>query len=502
MPETTPQEYLWSWEDLEKALTENYKSPDIDFMRLVFDYAKEAHAGMKRRTGADYIIHPTATAVRLAEMKLPMNIVAAGLLHDVPEDTERTIEEVRVEFGEDIANIVEGVTKLEKIKYRGMERYAENLRKMFLAMANDVRVVFVKFADRLHNVETLFVMPDNKRKRIAKEVLEIYAPIASRLGMGEMKGKLEDGSFKYMYPEKYKKATEILKTNAQVRESDLEKAINTAKKTLEEVGIKPLQIKGRRKFIYSFWRKLQRYHGDVSKIYDLVAIRIVVESVADCYATLGALHSNWPPLKGRIKDYIAQPKPNGYQSLHTTVFDENCGIVEFQIRTEDMHEEAEYGVAAHWRYKEGGGDKPMKQSEVPWMEDMMEIHKEISSGQDFLKHLEEVKLDMFQDRIFVFTPEADVIDLPDGSTPIDFAYSIHTDIGNSCISAHVNDQLVPLDTRLKSGDMVTIITNKAKKSPNPEWEKFVKTSLAKSKIKAANRSKVKKWIDTVMTKKK
>ncbi|MBT6254187.1 bifunctional (p)ppGpp synthetase/guanosine-3',5'-bis(diphosphate) 3'-pyrophosphohydrolase [Candidatus Uhrbacteria bacterium] len=497
--ETNLKEKLWSWEELEETLKDRYEDPDIISVRLAFDYASEAHAGKKRYTGAPYIIHPTATAIRLAQMQLPLAVVIAGLLHDVPEDTDRTIEDVEAEFGADIAKIVSGVTKLGKVKYRGIERYAENLRKMFLAMAADVRVVFVKFADRLHNVETLFAMPEAKRSRVAKEVLEIYAPIASRLGMGDMKGRLEDNAFKYAFPKEYKEAVSLLDQNVQVREGDIDKTIDKAKTVLESDGVKIEQVKGRRKFVFSFWRKLKRYHGDLSKIYDIVAIRVVVKDVADCYAVLGTLHSHWPPLKGRIKDYIAQPKPNGYQSLHTTVFDETCGIVEFQIRTHEMHEQAEYGVAAHWNYKQEGSEK--KFDTMPWMEDLVDIHKEISAGEDFLTHLEEVKLDMFQDRIFVLTPEGDVIDLPEYSTPVDFAYAIHTEVGNQTVNAHVNDQAVPLDTILKSGDMVSITTNKSRKGPNPEWLKFVKTNQAQTKIRAATKSKVKQWIETMSRKK-
>ena len=500
MENKAPTEYLWSWTDLEKAMKSRYRKADIDFVSLAYGYAKEAHAGQKRRTGAPYLIHPTATAVRLAEMELPVSVIVAGLLHDVPEDTPRTLEEVRKEFGDEVAQIVDGVTKLGRVKYRGIERYAENLRKMFLAMAADVRVVFVKFADRLHNVETLHVMPENKRVRIAKEVLEIYVPIASRLGMGEMKGKLEDHAFMYAYPKEYNKAKELLNENVHLREGDMDKTIDKARTLLEDGGIKIESITGRAKFVYSFWKKLQRYHSDVSKIYDLVAIRVIVKDIADCYAVLGILHSHWPPLKGRIKDYIAQPKPNGYKSLHTTVFDETCGIVEFQIRTQEMHDLAEYGVAAHWNYKQKGASTPL--NIIPWMEDLVEIHKEISSGRDFLQHLEEVKLDMFQDRIFVLTPQGDVIDLPEGSTPVDFAYSIHTEVGNTCVGAQVNDQAVPLDTQLKSGDMCSILTSKSRKHPNPEWLEFVKTNHAQTKIRAATKSKVKQWIDSMMSKKK
>lgn len=490
-----PQEYLWKFEDLEKALNTHYEHPDIARVRDAYLYAKEAHGTKRRYSGAPYIIHPIATAVRLAEMQLPLEIVIAGLLHDVPEDTDRTLEDVRAVFGEDIASMVAGVTKLGKVKYRGIERYAENLRKMFLAMAADVRVVFIKFADRLHNVETLFAMSESKRQRVAKEVLEIYAPIASRLGMGDMKGKLEDNAFRYAMPKEYETAKTLFDQQAQAKAHDIEQTIAEASRQLKKGGVVVHSLSGRKKFLFSFWRKLQSYHGDISKIYDLIAVRIIVDSVADCYGALGILHANWVPLKGRIKDYIAQPKPNGYQSLHTTVLDEHCGIVEFQIRTKEMHDEAEFGIAAHWHYKQQGSQDVPK---ITWMQDLIDIHKEIASGEDFLKHLDEVKLDMFQDRIFVLTPEGDVVDLPEGSTPVDFAYHIHTEVGNKCISASVNDQTVPLDTRLKSGDMCAIVIDKKRKGPNPEWLKFVKTHHAQSKIRAATRNRVKQWIDVMM----
>lgn len=493
-----PTEKIWSWEDLEEAIQSHYQDPDLALVRRAYEFARDAHEGQKRYTGADYIIHPTATAVRLAEMELPLEVVIAGLLHDVPEDTDASFDDVREAFGDDVASIVQGVTKLGKVKYRGIERYAENLRKMFLAMAEDVRVVFVKFSDRLHNAETLFARPKHKRARIAQEILQIYAPIASRLGMGDMKGRLEDAAFEHAEPKEFAETKEMFDENVTVRKSDLTKTIEEAKRLLEEAGVDVIDVMGRKKFLYSFWKKLKRYHNDVSKIYDLVAIRIIVHDIADCYAVLGVLHAHWPPLKGRIKDYIAQPKPNGYQSLHTTVFDETCGIVEFQIRTKEMHDHAEYGIAAHWHYKSDGSQKPLRT--MPWIDELAGIQKEIDAGQDFLERLEDVKLDMFQDRIFVLTPEGDVIDLPEESTPVDFAYAIHTEVGNTCVAAQVNDQAVPLNTELKSGDMCTIITNKSRRHPNPEWLEFVKTNHARTKIRAATKSKVKQWIDSMIKK--
>lgn len=489
-------ERLWSFDDLEASMRAHYKNPDITFLRSVYNFAADAHKGMVRFTGAPYIIHPVATAVRLADMSLPIAIVAAGLLHDVPEDTEKTLDDIRERFGGEIAELVNGVTKLGKVKYRGIDRYAENLRKMFLAMAADIRVVFIKFADRLHNLETLEAMPENKRGRVAKEVLEIYAPIASRLGMGEMKGRMEDIAFRYGDPEAYAKARALYDEEVRHHEEDIHTLIDEAATLVKEAHVNLLRVNGRRKGLYSYWQKLGRYHFDPTKVYDVVAVRFVVETIADCYTVLGLLHGRWSPLRGRIKDYIAQPKPNGYQSLHTTVLDDNGHIVEFQIRTKEMHEKAEFGIAAHWHYKDDGSEKPTPS--LPWIQELVNIQKEVTSGKDFLKKLDEVRLDMFNNRIFVFTPQGDVIDLPEGSTPIDFAYAIHSQVGDKCTGATVNSHTVTLDSVLKSGDMCTILTDKKRKGPNPDWLKFAHTHHARNKIRQATRSTVKRWIDAVI----
>lgn len=450
---------------------------DLTLVELAYQFANQAHKGQKRFSGEPYIQHSLHTAQNLAELKMPIAVIIAGLLHDVPEDTEKTIDDVRKEFGSEIATLVQGITKLSKVKYRGMERYAENLRKMFVAMAQDIRVIIIKFADRLHNLQTLYVQPANKQKRIALESLDIYAPIANRLGMGELQARLEDTSFKYAYPEEFSWVENLIKKTHTSKEKTLKEMIILLKKKLRKENISFLNIYGRSKHYYSLYRKLLRFNKDINQIYDLVAIRIIVDDIADCYATLGSIHNIWRPIKGRIKDYIAQPKPNGYQSLHTTVFGANKQIVEFQIRTKEMHEQAEYGIAAHWWYKEKNIKSQTKQ--INWVQDLAEWLKNLNNDEKFL---EKAKIDVFQNRIFVFTPKGDVIDLPDKATPVDFAYHIHSDLGDKCSRALVNNVQVSLDKPLKNGDMVQIIIDKNRKGPNPEWLKFVKTRAARHKI--------------------
>lgn len=470
-------------DDLVANLDEKYGSEDIEIIKKAYDYAQTAHAGQFRHTGEPYFSHCTAVAQKLIDLKLPSNVIAAGILHDVPEDTEKTIEDVTEEFGTDIGSMVGAITKLGKVKYRGEDRYAENLRKMFVAMAEDIRVIFIKFADRLHNLETLYALPEAKRQRIAREVMEIYAPIANRLGMGEYRGKFEDYAFKYLDPKGYSWTQHLLEERVKRFGPSMDRALKDVRAEMNKHGITDLDIHGRVKHCYSLHRKLERYKSDMSKVYDIVAMRVIVNSVADCYATLGILHGLYTPLPGRIKDYIAQPKPNGYQSLHTTVFDSDGAILEFQIRTHQMHEDNEYGVAAHWRYKEGENSAERR---TKWMEELANIQKELSTS-DFMKELNELKLDMFRDRIFVFTPRGDVIDLPEESTPIDLAYAIHSEIGNKATQARINGEIKSLDSALKSGDVCEIVIDKNRKLPSDDWLKFVKTRHARSKIKDALR---------------
>ena len=476
------------------------KEADLDIIRLAFDVADDAHRGQIRKSGEPYIIHPLAAAHILADMRIDPIILVATLLHDVPEDTEVTLEDIRKNFGEEVASMVEGITKLGKLKYRGVERYIENLRKMFIAMAKDVRVMIIKFADRIHNLSTLGALPPQKQYRIALESLEIYAPIANRLGIGEMKGMLEDLSFKYVYPKEYQNVKKIRDEKMQNKGEFLEKIKKDTKKELLEAGIKTVSINGRDKRLYSLYKKLKLKERDITQIYDLVAIRIIVPSIADCYASLGILHKHWKPLKGRIKDYISQPKPNDYQSLHTTVFVDNGEIIEFQIRTPEMHEEAEFGIAAHWHYDEKGAKRPTK--DMKWMKELAEIQKDILNK---LSDLEEIKVNFLQDRIFVFTPRGDVIDLPEEATPVDFAYHIHSEIGNKCNGARVNEQMTSLDNKLKNGDVVEILTDKNRKGPSQDWLKFVKTHTAKNHIttylKNKNKGKIADWFKYVLPKK-
>lgn len=459
-----------------------------------YTFANEAHKGQVRISGEPYINHSVATALNLADMRMPPNIVIAGLLHDVPEDTDRTLEDIEREFGNDVADMVRGITKLGKLKYRGMERYMENLRKMFLAMAADVRVVIIKFADRLHNLDTLDSLPQKKRYRVALESLEIFAPIANRLGMGEMKGQLEDKAFPHVYPTEHAWTVNLAKATREGKKEYLEQVITRTRAVLEEAGVPAVNVHGRAKYLYSLYRKLIRHERDIARIYDIMAVRIIVPTVADCYAALGVIHGTWNPLKGRIKDYIAQPKPNGYRSIHTTVFCDDGEIVEFQIRTQEMHNVDEFGIAAHWQYDEKKNDAKNREGHVRWMEQLAELQQEIADKKQFLSALEDLKIDVFHDRIFVFTPHGDVIDLPEDSTPVDFAYAIHTDVGNTCASAKVNDEIQPLEKPLKSGDMVEIIRDKNRKGPNPDWLKSVKTRHAKSCIRAYAKTDLKRWI--------
>jgi guanosine-3',5'-bis(diphosphate) 3'-pyrophosphohydrolase len=442
-----------------------------------YEFAAKAHSGQKRATGMEYIEHSLAAAQTLADLRLPAPMLIAALLHDVPEDTATTLDEIKEKFGDDVGHMVEGITKLSHVKYRGMDRYVENLRKMFVAMAQDIRVIIIKFADRLHNLNTLYALPANKQKRIAMETLEIYTPIANRLGIGELQARLEDAAFKYAYPEEFITIEQLVKQTYPHKKKTLDTMIRSVKKQLDDEHIKYFDVYGRTKHYYSFYRKYLKYNRDINQIYDLVALRVVVNSVADCYAALGIVHSLWRPIRGRIKDYIAQPKPNGYQSLHTSVFNDDGEIVEIQIRTKEMHDQAEYGIACHWEYKEG--DFHLKKEEMEWVNELVTWLKGVKDNNAFL---EGAKIDVFQNRIFVFTPQGDVIDLPEGATPVDFAYHIHSEIGDKCTQAMVNNELATLDRTLKNGDVVQIVTDKSRKGPSSDWLKFVKTRTARGHI--------------------
>jgi len=474
---------------LKKIKTYN---PDADFelIKKAYNFAEKAHQGQKRESGEDYIQHCLSTAYHLAEMKLGTITIAAGLLHDVVEDTEITNKDVQKEFGKEIAFLVEGISKLGKIKYRGVQRHVESLRKIFLAMARDIRVVLIKFCDRLHNLETLSYLPSEKQKRIALETLEIYTPLAYRLGTRGLCGRLEDAAFPYVYPKEYQELLTQVKERYEEREKYLKKVKPIIEKKLKKAGVKVIEIHSRSKRYYSLFKKLQRYDNDINKIYDLVALRIIVKDIKDCYRTLGIIHKFWKPLSGRIKDYIAVPKHNGYRSLHTTVFCLDGKIIEFQIRTPKMHREAEFGIAAHWYYLEQKGLRSYIKrlitkapgKELVWVKQLREWQEE-TKGVSPDEYLKSLKIDFLKNRIFVFTPRGDVIDLPDGATPVDFAYAIHTEIGNQCAGAKVNEKMVSLSQSLKNEDVVEIIIDK-KRTPSQDWLKFVKTNMARSRIKA------------------
>ncbi|MFH1405223.1 MAG: RelA/SpoT family protein [Patescibacteria group bacterium] len=485
-----------TYDELVKLITKTYSNPDLHLIQEAFKLANSAHSGEARASGEPFVTHPLAVAYKLADMGMHLNMVAAGLLHDVVEDTGITIEQVRTKFGDDVASLVDSVTKLKQVKYRGVERYVENLRKMFLAMASDVRVVFIKFADRLHNMQTLQAKPKYKQDRTARETLEIYAPIAGRLGMNEMRGELEDLAFSFLQQNDYERVHQMAEVRIREKGALVSRLIEINQKLLQQSGIPNSESHGRVKRIYSLYKKLQRYNDDISKIYDFIAIRIIVQDVEECYAALGLLHKHWRPIPGRIKDFIAQPKPNGYQSLHTTVFCEKGEIVEFQIRTQEMHDIAEYGIAAHWRYKDPSVSTIKN---LKWMEELGSLQKELANKKEFMQQLEMMKIDIFKDRLFVFTPKGDVIDLPDGATPIDFAYAIHTEIGNKCSGAIINDIKRSLNTELTSGDVIQIIIDKNRKGPNPDWLKFAKTRHARIKIRESTKRSVKVWFSDVMS---
>ncbi|PIW36384.1 MAG: hypothetical protein COW24_05670 [Candidatus Kerfeldbacteria bacterium CG15_BIG_FIL_POST_REV_8_21_14_020_45_12] len=476
------------------------RNGDVDLIRLAFDYARKAHGLQRRKSGDYYIVHPLAAALHLAKLGMDEQTLAAALLHDVPEDTEYTLSDVQSEFGEEIAFLVEGVTKLGQLKYRGIDRYVENLRRMFVSMAQDARVILIKFADRINNLRTLDALPPEKRRRIALESLEIYAPIANRLGMGEMKGDLEDLSFPFVYPEEYQWMKRKIVPQFEEKIAFLSGFQEWVETEFHERGIDYVSIDGRSKHLYSLYKKLLQNSRDLSKIHDLVALRIIVDSVGKCYETLGVIHEICKPLKGRIKDYIAQPKPNGYQSLHTTVFspkqfaasDVHGQIVEIQIRTPEMHDEAEYGIAAHWRYKERQVSRDRADYRINWMQQLLDEHPD---ADDKSQLLETMKIDIFQNFIFVFTPRGDVIELPEDSTPVDFAFRIHTDLGNKCSGVKINDQIGSLNTTLKSGDVVEIFLNPHKTEPSPDWLSFVKTNTARQRIRQSMQKKNKRLFD-------
>lgn len=495
---------------LEDILTamKSSASADVALVSKAYEFAEKAHEGQKRYSGEPYFTHIAEVGFSIAEIGMDAQTIAAGLLHDTVEDANVSEETIEMEFGKDVRALVHGVTKLGALKYRGMERHTESLRKLFAATAEDIRVLIVKLMDRLHNAKTLEHVPVHKRERIALETLEIYAPIADRLGMSVIKTELEDAAFPFAFPDEYEKTLDLLEERKNENESRLEKLEKDAKRELASAGISTFRTEARIKGVFSLYKKLERKDWDITKIYDILALRIIVPTVADCYSALGMVHKHWRPVPGKIKDYIAFPKPNGYQSIHTTVYTGDGGAMEIQIRTEAQHREAQFGIASHLTYKEvqgyvegtrGGGlewirqfiplmrrtpvatPEPQERTAPQWVKELARAHNDNNQSEEYLASL---KSDFFTHRVFVFTPKADVIDLPLGATPIDFAYAIHSEVANKMSGAKVNGKMVSLDTALKNGDIVEIVTKPAGK-PTRKWYDMAKTTIARKMIRQA-----------------
>ncbi|EOU1502894.1 RelA/SpoT family protein [Clostridium perfringens] len=471
-------------EELISKIKANGNNVDIDLVKKAYDLAFEAHKEQKRESGEPYITHPISVAMILADMGMDTNTIVAGLLHDVIEDTDYTYEDISNIFNVEVANLVDGVTKLGKIKYKSKEeQQADNVRKMLLAMAKDIRVIIIKLADRLHNMRTLKYMKPEKQKKKAQETLDIFAPLAHRLGISKIKWELEDLCLRYIHPEEYYDLVNMIAEKRVEREKFISRIIKELKENLDKANIDS-DIEGRPKHFYSIYRKMVNKHKSIEQIFDLTAIRILVNTVKDCYAVLGIVHTIYKPIPGRFKDYIAMPKPNMYQSLHTTVIGSEGKTFEIQIRTFEMHRTAEYGIAAHWKYKSGINGTDSKdmtfENKLTWLRDILEWQKEAVDATEFM---EGFKLDLFSDEIFVFTPKGVVINLPAGATPIDFAYKIHTDIGNKCVGAKVNGKIVTLDYKLKTGEIVEILTSSSSRGPNIDWLNIANSNQARSKIK-------------------
>ncbi|MBD5644384.1 bifunctional (p)ppGpp synthetase/guanosine-3',5'-bis(diphosphate) 3'-pyrophosphohydrolase [Clostridium botulinum] len=468
-------------EDLMIKIKYSFTEKEIEFIKKAYNFACNAHKEQKRISGEPYITHPEEVAIILFEMGMDVNTMIAGLMHDVVEDTQYTYEDVAKEFGNEVADLVNGVTKLGKIEYKTKEeQQADNVRKMLLAMTKDIRVILIKLADRLHNMRTLRFMPVEKQKEKAQETLDIYAPLAHRLGISKIKWELEDLAFRYMNPNEYYFLVRKIAEKRAEREEHIKEIISNLQQNLKRSGIES-EIDGRPKHFYSIYKKMHNKNKNLDQIFDLTAVRILVDTVKDCYAALGIAHTVYKPIPGRFKDYIAMPKPNMYQSLHSTVMGVGGRPFEIQIRTYEMHKTAEYGIAAHWKYKEGVENSNNIDLKLTWLREMLDWQKETTDPEEFMQGF---KIDLFSDEVFVFTPKGKVISLPNKATPVDFAYKIHTDIGHRCIGAKVNGKMVPLDYELKTGEIIEVLTSTTPKGPNLDWLSMVKSNQAKSKIRA------------------
>jgi guanosine-3',5'-bis(diphosphate) 3'-pyrophosphohydrolase len=453
---------------------------DLELLRRAYVFSALEHKGQVRHSGEPYLVHPLEVADSLADMKLDVVAVAAGLLHDVVEDTLTTPERIAELFGPEIAHVVEGVTKIGAIPFSSSEeRQAENFRKMLLAMVDDIRVILVKLADRLHNMRTLHHLPEERRIKIAQETLDIYAPIANRLGMSKVKNELEELSFKYLEPKAYESLRAKVEAKRKSAEAVIDELTRALRTKLEDAQVPVIHLDGRIKRLYSIHLKLKRQKIDLDRVYDFVALRVITQSVKDCYAALGIIHQTWSPVPGRIKDFIAMPRPNGYQSLHTSVISEHGFPLEVQIRTDEMHRRAEEGIAAHWKYKEGRVGDQRDERYFQWMRQLLEVQQELRDPAEFLQNL---KIDLYPEEVYIFTPKGEVRSLPRGSTAVDFAYTVHTDVGHQCVGARINGRMVPLRTRLNNGDIIEIVTQSGHR-PSRDWLTFVATSRARSKIR-------------------
>ena len=461
------------------SLLKRPSKEDSALIDKAYTFAKDAHEGQKRYSGEPYFVHVANVGKNLAAINIDATTIAVGLLHDTMEDAEVPPSTIKKEFGEEILQLVDGVTKLGKLRYHGVERHVESLRKFFVAMSHDVRVLLIKLADRLHNIQTLKYVPEAKRKRIALETLEIHARLADRFGMGKWKTIFEDAAFPYAYPKEHVQVLTLIKHKRVADEKYAEKIHRSIQKELVANGIKTARVDYRVKNLYSLWKKLARKNMNPDDVYDILAVRVIVKSVEDCYRALGIIHKHWRPVPGRIKDYIAIPKANGYRSLHTTIFRGDGGIIEIQIRTEEMHDEAQYGIASHLAYKEKSTSSGDIEKNTAWVKELMKWQKEVTESDEFLEHLH---MDFFKNRVFVFTPKGDVIDLPDESGPIDFAYAIHSRIGDHLSGAKINGKLASIETKLKNGDIVEIET-KENATPKRKWLDYTKTALAKRHIR-------------------